>query len=198
MGQGTGLGLSMIHGFVHQSGGTIQVRSTQGAGTMISLYLPRYLGDRQQTPARCPSQTRSRGETVLVVDDEPHVRMLMCDALRERGYQVSEAMDGPSGLHMLRSMASIDLLVTDVGLPGGMNGRQVADAARALLPSLDVLFVTGYAENSAVGGDQLESGMAVLLKPFGMDRFAQKVGEILAAAAPRDTTQATCDVVDGC
>ncbi len=198
IGQGTGLGLSMIHGFVHQSGGTIQVRSTQGAGTTISLYLPRYLGDRQQTPARCPSQTRSRGETVLVIDDEPHVRMLMCDALRERGYQVSEAMDGPSGLHMLRSMASIDLLVTDVGLPGGMNGRQVADAARALLPSLDVLFVTGYAENSAVGGDQLDSGMAVLLKPFGMDSFAQKVGEILAAVAPRDTTQASCDVVDGC
>ncbi|MEX6664230.1 ATP-binding protein [Pseudomonas sp. W2-17] len=183
MGQGTGLGLSMIHGFVHQSGGTLQARSTHGAGTTISLYLPRYVGARAQAPARGPSQTQSRGETVLVIDDEPHVRMLMCDALRERGYQVSEAMDGPSGLQMLRSMASIDLLVTDVGLPGGMNGRQVADAARALLPSLDVLFVTGYAENSAVGGDQLETGMAVLLKPFGMNSFAQKVGEMLQAGA---------------
>jgi CheY-like chemotaxis protein len=89
---------------------------------------------------------------------------------------------------MLRSMASIDLLVTDVGLPGGMNGRQVADAARALLPALNVLFVTGYADNSAVGGDQLESGMAVLLKPFGINNFTQKVGEILAAVPVPETT----------
>ena len=188
IGQGTGLGLSMIHGFVHQSGGTVQARSTHGTGATISLYLPRYLGERGQAPARCPSQIHSRGETVLVIDDEPHVRMLMCDALRERGYQVSEAMDGPSGLQMLRSMASIDLLVTDVGLPGGMNGRQVADAARALLPALNVLFVTGYADNSAVGGDQLESGMAVLLKPFGINNFTQKVGEILAAVPVPETT----------
>ncbi|TDV58034.1 phospho-acceptor domain-containing protein [Pseudomonas graminis] len=198
IGQGTGLGLSMIHGFVHQSGGTIQARSTHGMGTTISLYLPRYLGDREQVPSRCPSQPGTRGETVLVIDDEPHVRMLMCDALRERGYQVNEAMDGPSGLQMLQSMASIDLLVTDVGLPGGMNGRQVADAARALLPSLDVLFVTGYAQNSAVSGDQLPNGMAVLLKPFGMDSFAQKVGEMLTTLAHRGNTPVTGRVVDGC
>ncbi len=184
IGQGTGLGLSMIHGFVHQSGGTIQARSTHGAGTTVSLYLPRYLGDSHLAPARSAPQNRSSGESVLVIDDEPHVRMLMCDALRERGYAVTEAMDGPSGLQMLRSMTSIDLLVTDVGLPGGMNGRQVADAARALLPSLNVLFVTGYAENSAVGGDQLEAGMAVLLKPFGMDSFTREVSDILTASPP--------------
>ena len=198
IGQGTGLGLSMIHGFVHQSGGTVQVRSTLGAGTTVTLYLPRYLGEGEQAPTRCPLQPGASGETVLVIDDEPHVRMLMCDTLRERGYQVSEAMDGPSGLQMLRSMPSIDLLVTDVGLPGGMNGRQVADAARALLPSLDVLFVTGYAENSAVGGDQLATGMAVLLKPFGMDSFAQKVGEMLSTGAQRSNTQAIGCTVDGC
>jgi signal transduction histidine kinase/CheY-like chemotaxis protein/PAS domain-containing protein len=196
LGQGTGLGLSMIHGFVHQSGGTLEVRSTHGAGTTISLYLPRYLGNGEHAPVHGRAHTQGCGEHILVIDDEPHVRMLMCDALRDRGYTVSEAKDGPSGLHTLRAMTSIDLLVTDVGLPGGLNGRQVADAARALLPSLKVLFVTGYAENAAVGGDQLETGMAVLLKPFGVDSFTRKVGEMVAALPATVTKAPDCHAVD--
>nr|GFA26693.1 hypothetical protein [Tanacetum cinerariifolium] len=131
---------------------------------------------------RCALQEQGCGESVLVIDDEPHVRMLMCDALRERGYRVSEAQDGASGLQVLRAMDEVDLMVTDVGLPGGMDGRQVADAARAMRPALRVLFVTGYAENAAVDGDQLETGMAVLLKPFGINNFTHKVAEILGPA----------------
>ena len=198
IGQGTGLGLSMIHGFVHQSGGTVRARSTPGAGTTIALYLPRYCGDAEPVSNRCALQEQGCGESVLVIDDEPHVRMLMCDALRERGYRVSEAQDGASGLQVLRAMDEVDLMVTDVGLPGGMDGRQVADAARAMRPALRVLFVTGYAENAAVDGDQLETGMALLLKPFGINNFTHKVAEILAlGSAPNNAQTETTTVANG-
>ena len=103
----------------------------------------------------------------------------MCEALRDQGYSISEAADGPTGIRMLQSMKEIDLLVTDVGLPGGMNGRQVADVARSLIPGLKVLFVTGYAENAAVGGEHLELGMAVMIKPFAMTSLAMKVRDML-------------------
>jgi CheY-like chemotaxis protein len=119
------------------------------------------------------------GETVLVVDDEPTVRMLVGDTLAELGYQAIEAADAASGLKVLESDAEIDLLITDVGLPGGMNGKQMADAARRTRPNLKVLFITGYAENAALSNGHLEPGMHVLSKPFAMDKLASRIRSII-------------------
>ena len=181
IGQGTGLGLSMIHGFVRQSGGQIRVYSEPGHGTTMCLYLPRYFGDVTDDPegveARIPEV--GAGETVLVIDDEPTVRMLIVEVLHDAGYVALEAEDGPSGLKILQSDVRVDLLVTDVGLPGGMNGRQVADAARLGRPELKVLFVTGFAENAAVGNGHLEPGMEVITKPFVMTELANKITDLI-------------------
>lgn len=114
-----------------------------------------------------------------MIDDEPTVRMLIVEVLEEAGYTALEARDGPSGLKILQSDARVDLLITDVGLPGGMNGRQVADAARVTRPGLKVLFVTGFAENAAVGNGHLEPGMEVMTKPFVMAELAQKISEMV-------------------
>jgi signal transduction histidine kinase len=181
IGQGTGRGLSMIHGFVRQSGGQVRVYSEDGKGTTMCLYLPRYIGAIGQEPVDDDGliQDVGAGETVLVIDDEPTVRMLIVEVLEEAGYRAIEAEDGPSGLRLLESDARIDLLITDVGLPGGMNGRQVADAARIMRPDLKVLFVTGYAENAAVGNGHLEPGMDVLTKPFVMADLANKITEMI-------------------
>jgi len=178
MGQGTGLGLSMIYGFARQSGGQLRLRSVVGEGTTVCLYLP-------LRPAECPSGSARAGDlqgtleganaTVLVVDDEPTVRMLVTDLLRELGYVIIEAADGAGGLEVLHSDARVDLLVTDVGLPGGMNGRQLADAARVHRPALKVLFITGFAETSLLSDGHLEPGMAILTKPFAVDTLAQRV-----------------------
>ena len=119
------------------------------------------------------------GETVLIIDDEPTLRTLMREVLEEAGYRVLEAADGPSGLKILHSGARIDLLVSDVGLPGGMNGRQAADASRVARSELKVLFVTGYAENAVVGNGHLDTGMRVIAKPFNMSDFANKVREMI-------------------
>ena len=122
---------------------------------------------------------RGFGETVLVVDDEPTVRMLIAEVLTESYYNIVEAGDGPAALKILESSRRIDLMITDVGLPGGMNGRQVADAARVQRPDLKVLFITGYAENAAVGNGHLDPGMEILAKPFAMLTLANKVREMI-------------------
>ncbi len=181
IGQGTGLGLSMIHGFTRQSGGQVRIYSEPGKGTTVCLYLPRFAGPAEDVgcAAAAPAETAGQGETVLVIDDEPTVRMLMVEVLEELGYRVLEAHDGPSGLKILNSGARVDLLITDVGLPGGMNGRQVADAAREHRPDLKVLFVTGYAENAAIGNGLLEGGMRVITKPFVMSTLGEKAREML-------------------
>ena len=182
LGQGTGLGLSMIYGFAQQSGGQVRIHSEPGRGTTVCLYLPRHLGTPEdaEAPAELAQAPRARqGEAVLVVDDEATVRMLVADVLTELGYKVVEAEDGASGLEVLRSKTPIDLLITDVGLPGGMNGRQVADAARALRPGLKVLFITGYAETAVLSHGHLEPGMHVLTKPFAMEAFATRVKELI-------------------
>ena len=152
VGEGTGLGLSMIYGFAIQSGGQARICSGVGIGTTVRLYLPRYLGEVDaDVPVAGGFLPRSeQGETVLVVDDEPSVRMLVTDVLGDLGYVAIEAADSVAGLKVLESNTRIDLLVTDVGLPGGMNGRQMADAARVRRPDLKVLFVTGYAENAVL------------------------------------------------
>jgi CheY-like chemotaxis protein len=123
------------------------------------------------------------GRTVLVIDDEATVRMLIVEVLQDAGYTAVEAEDGPSGMKILQSAIPIDLLITDVGLPGGMNGRQVADAARDIRPDLKILFVTGFAENAAVGNGHLAPGMAVMTKPFVMTELGNKIVEILEPSA---------------
>jgi CheY-like chemotaxis protein len=182
-GKGTGLGLSMIYGFAKQSGGQARIYSEVGKGTTVKIYLPRHFGEAAEeelTPeAREVSRTES-GETVLVVDDEPTVRMLIGDTLAELGYRAIEVADAASGLKVLESDVRIDLLITELGLPGGMNGREMADAARQSRPDLKVLFITGYAENAAVGNGHLEPGMHVLTKPFAMDRLASLIKTIIA------------------
>jgi PAS domain S-box-containing protein len=181
LGQGTGLGLSMVHGFVRQSGGEVRIYSEVGHGTTMCLYLPRYAGeleadDTADSHAGVPG---GDGETVLIIDDEEPIRLLITEVLEEAGYQVMGAVDGPSGLKVLQSEARVDLLITDVGLPGGLNGRQVADAARRGRPDLKVLFITGYAENAAVGNGRLDPGMQVITKPFQMTALAGRVREII-------------------
>ena len=121
------------------------------------------------------------GETVLVVDDEPLVSMLIMDVLEDLGYAAIDAPDGAAGMKVLQSASRIDLLITDVGLPGGMNGSQLAEAARQARPELKVLFVTGYAETGALGKDQLATGMQVLTKPFSIDMLAEKIKDMLAS-----------------
>jgi len=183
MGQGTGLGLSMIYGFARQSGGQLRLRSMPGEGTTVCLYLPlRPVGRPCGSPlaAGQPGLLEGAHATVLVVDDEPTVRMLVTDLLRELGYVIIEAADGAGGLEVLHSDARIDLLVTDVGLPGGMNGRQLADAARVQRPALKVLFITGFAETSLLSDGHLEPGMAILTKPFAVEALAQRVRSLVA------------------
>jgi signal transduction histidine kinase/PAS domain-containing protein len=184
LGKGTGLGLSMLYGFVKQSGGHVRVYSEVGRGTTFKLYLARHRGslETSETGARPGGAPRAdAGETVLVVEDEPTVRMLILETLEELGYAAIEAADGPSGLRVLQSDARVDLLVTDVGLPG-LDGRQLADAARRAKPGLKVLFITGYAHNAAVGNGVLEPGMEMLTKPFAMDALADKIRSMIDKA----------------
>ncbi|MDU9414349.1 ATP-binding protein [Pseudomonas sp. zfem005] len=183
IGQGTGLGLSMIYGFAQQSGGQVRISSTVGEGTRVVIYLPRHDGDApddEHAPCVTDTAITQHGETVLLVDDEPAVRMLMADVLNELGYTVIEAADGAAGLKLLRSDVLIDLLITDVGLPGGMNGRQMADAGRELRPGLKTLFITGYAESVFTGSTPLQPAMHVLTKPFSVDALGSRVRELLA------------------
>lgn len=181
LGAGTGLGLSMIYGFVRQSGGQVRIYSELNQGTTMCLYLPRHAGDVEDDIDQRSSNGSfdGHGETVLVVDDEDVVRMLICDVLQEAGYRVIEAADGTGGMKVLQSDARLDLLVTDVGLPGGMNGRQLADAGRVLRPDLKVLFITGYAENAAIGHGHLETGMQVITKPFAVEVLGEKVRQMI-------------------
>jgi PAS domain S-box-containing protein len=181
-GKGTGLGLSMVYGFARQSGGQVRIYSELGAGTTVCIYVPRYAGELEEEQVEAPLEQAPGprvGDTVLVVDDEPSVRMLVGEVLEDLGYAAIEAGDGVSGLRVLQSDVRIDLLITDVGLPGGINGRQMADAAREWRPDLKVLFVTGYAENAAIGNGQLEPGMHVLTKPFAMETLAARLKAIL-------------------
>ena len=181
IGQGTGLGLSMIYGFARQSGGQVRIYSEVGMGTTMCIYLPRHAGemtDETEVEAAIGAAGGGSG-TILTVDDEAPIRHLVDEVLDDIGYTVIGAADGAAGLKVLQSGARIDLLITDVGLPGGMNGRQVADAARHLRPGLKVLFITGFAENAAVGNGHLEPGMELLTKPFSLEALTAKVGAMM-------------------
>jgi PAS domain S-box-containing protein len=180
--KGTGLGLSMIHGFMRQSGGEIRVYSEVGRGTTMCLYLPRHYGEAEELEPMVEKRIVERtgsGETILVVDDEPSVRALVVEVLEELGYLAIEAGDGPTALRLLQSVSRVDLLITDLTLPGGIDGRQVAERARTLKPDLRVLFITGYAENAVIGNGQLPPGIHLLHKPFSMQVLASRVKNIL-------------------
>lgn len=183
LGSGTGLGLSMVYGFARQSHGIVRIRSEKGHGTQVRIYLPRIIAEVAAAPIEHrPQEARPyRAGTALIVDDEPSVRMLLTDALDAMGYRCLSAADGPEALSILDTESKPDLLVTDVGLPGGLNGRQVADAARRTLPGLRVLFVTGYAETTVLGEDAIDAGMAVLTKPFSLEQLQGAVAALMPA-----------------
>ncbi len=180
IGQGTGLGLSMIYGFAKQMRGHVRIESVVGRGTTVSLYLPQYrgevLGDDLLPVEAAPS---GQGETVLLIEDDSSVRLLIGEVLRELGYACIEAIDGQTALPILASNARIDLMITDVGLPG-MNGRQVAEIARQHRPDLKVLFVTGYAEHATGASRFLEPGMAMVTKPFTLDALALRIRDMIS------------------
>ncbi|PPQ28316.1 ATP-binding protein [Rhodopila globiformis] len=181
-GEGTGLGLSMVYGFLHQSGGHVQIVSDLGQGTTVRLYLPRHDGAEETTaagPAPLAARPLGRHETVLVVDDEPAVRTVVTEVLRTLGCEPLEAPDGPAGLRLLKSSPGVALLVADMGLPGGMNGQQLADAARRERPGLKVLFITGYAEATRSRGGWPGPGAQVMTKPFALDALANRIRELL-------------------
>jgi CheY-like chemotaxis protein len=173
----------MVYGFVRQSGGQARIHSQPGKGTKVCLYLPRYGGAERiiEPSAGVPRPQLGGGETVLVVDDESSVRTLINDVLVELGYTVLQAEHGAAGLQVLESNERLDLLITDVGLPGGMNGRQLADAALVRRPHLKVLFITGYAENAVIGEGHLKPGMHILTKPFSLETLGSRIIEIIAA-----------------
>ncbi len=180
IGQGTGLGLSMIYGFVRQSNGSVRIESESGKGTEIEICLPRFEGVAQQAGANeqpFEDVYTKLGEVIFVVEDEPVVRQLIVELLGDLGYRALEAADGPSALRILQSSQKIDLLVSDIGLPG-LNGRQLADAARESRPALKILFMTGYAETAA-SNNFLAPGMEIITKPFEMDVLAARIRAIL-------------------
>ena len=177
LGQGTGLGLSMVYGFARQSEGHVRIDSEVGQGTTVKLYLPRYRGAVEEAASAAAAEgivKAQDGETVLVIEDETSVRQLVVEVLHDLGYRALEARDGPSGLKILQSSQRIDLLVSDIGLPG-MNGRQVAEAAREQRPDLKILFITGYAENAAMANGFLAPGMEMVTKPFAVDALAARI-----------------------
>ncbi|RBJ82314.1 PAS domain S-box protein [Pseudomonas sp. MWU12-2534b] len=185
IGQGTGLGLSMIYGFAQQSGGHVTISSEPDQGTCVRLYLPRLHSAPLETPEPVGSQPAPQalaGESVVVVEDDPAVRMLVLNVLNELGYRTFEAEDARSALPLLESPMRVDLLVTDVGLPG-MNGRQLAEIARQQRPGLKVLFMTGYAEKAAERQGFLEPGMDLLAKPFSIEELAQKIRQMIGCEA---------------
>ncbi|MEP9377574.1 PAS domain-containing protein [Aquabacter sp. CN5-332] len=184
IGQGTGLGLSMIYGFTRQSEGFAKIYSEVGKGTTVKLYLPRHRGaaeDDAIAPPDSDEDTIGDGQTVLVVEDESVVRGLIIEVLHDLGYRTLEAADGSSALEALQTTRQLDLLVTDIGLPG-LNGHQIADAARQERPDLKVLFMTGYAENATIANGFLEPGMAMITKPFAMETLARRVRDMMGEA----------------
>jgi CheY-like chemotaxis protein len=173
IGQGTGLGLSMINGFVKQSEGQVRITSELGVGTSVRIYLPRAAGSAEEDmpEGKLAEPTHAKaGETILIVDDEPTVRMLITEVLEGLGYAAIEAADANSGLKVLQSNVRIDLLITDVGLPGSLTGLQMVAAARVDRPHLKVLCITGYSLKVATQADGLETDMHMLPKPFTLER----------------------------
>jgi signal transduction histidine kinase/ActR/RegA family two-component response regulator len=184
LGQGTGLGLSMVYGFIKQSGGHVAIYSEPGHGSTVKVYLPRFLRVEVQPVnvkgQAAPASRHGSGQTILVVEDDEAVRHSAVEALRDIGYQVLEAGDAMEGVRLIVDRGGIDLLFTDVGLPGGVNGKALADAARSEQPGLRVLFTTGYTRNAILHNGVLDHGVHFIAKPFSLDALADKVREVLA------------------
>jgi CheY-like chemotaxis protein len=181
-GKGTGLGLSMVYGFVKQSGGHLKIYSEEGQGTTVRIYLPRLLGQEAEAEERREQEVPegSHEEVILVCEDDDDVRAYSVEVLRELGYRVLEAHDGPAALRLLeRQEGKVDLLFTDVVLPGGMTGAVLAREARALRPDLRILFTTGYARNAIVHHGRLDPGVELITKPFAYADLAARVRELL-------------------
>ncbi len=186
-GHGTGLGLSQVYGFVKQSGGHVKIYSELGQGTTVKIYLPRLLAGEEETHLPVQEQSLLPGDSgvlVLVVEDDDDVRAYSIQSVRELGYQVLEARSGAVAVELLCQYPAINLLFTDVGLPGGMNGRQLAEAAARLRPDLPVLFTTGYARNAIVHGGRLDPGLHLITKPFTRQALAAKLREVLDQTRP--------------
>jgi hypothetical protein len=181
IGQGTGLGLSMVHGFAKQSGGDVRIESEPGGGARVVLMLPQ-ADEAASAPVRqSPTMAiEGAGETVLVVEDDPQVRMLVLELLKDLGYTALEARDAREALALLEQQ-HVDLIVSDVGLPG-LNGRQLAEMARARSPGLKILFMTGYAEHAQVRSSCLGAGMDMITKPFAVDDLAAKIRAMVGTA----------------
>ena len=189
LGQGTGLGLSMVYGFARQSDGQVRIRSQPGVGTTVSLYLPISVRAVKQSSDKVADVApEGHGQTVLLVEDDPSVRILVREVLEELSYRAIEAEEGNAALEALRSSRKIDLMISDVGLPG-INGRQLAEAARQLRPELSILFITGYAENAAIRAEFLGANMSMITKPFALDTLANKIAELMARP-PNDRKKA--------
>jgi CheY-like chemotaxis protein len=181
VGKGTGLGLSQVYGFARQSSGHVKIYSEVGEGTTVKIYLPRRHNDAEEenaakTPVAMPSVG---GETILVVEDDELLRTYTCDVLRELRYRVLEADSGAAALEMLSGVETLDLLLTDVVMPGGVNGRQLADQASRRRPGLKVLFMTGYTRNAIIHHGRLDAGVHMISKPFSFADLASKVRERL-------------------
>ena len=182
VGLGTGLGLSMTYGYAKQSRGHLRIYSEGGLGTTVALYLARaYTDSTPPTIIEAAKPLHGDGETILVVEDDAAVRLLITAVLEELGYKYLEASGAPQAMTILQGSTRIDLLLTDVGLPI-MNGRQLAEFARESRPEIKVLFVTGYAENAAVRGGFLDRGMDMLTKPFALSVLGLKIREMMGAA----------------
>lgn len=188
VGKGTGLGLSQVYGFVKQSGGHARIYSERGEGTTVRLYLPRLVGNAKHTDAEAEVfvPEAQKGETILVVEDDDDVRMYSVEVLRDLGYHVLEAHDGPAALRLLERQPAVHLFFTDVVLPGGLTGAQVAARARAISPNMKVLFTTGYARNAIIHHGRLDRGVQLITKPFSRDDLA-KVRDILDAGIAEST-----------
>jgi signal transduction histidine kinase/CheY-like chemotaxis protein len=185
VGHGTGLGLSQVYGFVKQSGGHIKIYSEIGDGTTVKLYLPRLVNAEtavQGEQLEAPLPRSTQGETILVVEDEDAVRSFTVEMLHELGYGVLQAANGHAALTLMDANPSIQLLFTDVGLPGGLNGRQLADEATRRRPDIKVLFTSGYTRNAIVHGGRLDAGVALIGKPFTYAALAEKIRQVLGDA----------------
>jgi CheY-like chemotaxis protein len=196
-GRGTGLGLAMVFGFVKQSGGHVKIYSEPGEGTSVKIYLPRAVGSVSPVGQRtaAPADLPRGSATILVVEDEAGVREIAVAILRSLGYRVIEAPDGDEGLLMFGAHAAdIDMLLTDVVLPGKVRGRELAERITAMRPEVRVLFMSGYTENSIVHHGRLDDGVHLLGKPFKREQLARKVAEVLGATG--EATMDASNVVD--
>ena len=186
-GKGTGLGLSMVYGFAKQSGGHAKIYSELGHGTVVKMYLPRSEQGEDLPAVVAAVDVVGGRETILVAEDEEDVRTTVVDMLTELGYRVLEARDASAALAIVESGARIDLLFTDVIMPGTLKSTELARKARQRLPGIAVLFTSGYTENAIVHGGRLDAGVELLSKPYGRDALALKVRQVLAASAQQDT-----------